>query len=68
MISYDVFWETLKRKNVSQYSLIEKHNVSAGLLSSMRRGDFLTLRKIIDLCEILDCDIQDIVTYIPDEK
>lgn len=66
MICYDVFWKTLKQKNVSQYALIEKFGISTSVLTRMRRNDYLGLRKIEDLCKILDCDICDIVRYIPD--
>jgi len=66
MISYDIFWRTLKQKNVSQYALIEKFGISTSVLTRMRRNDYLGLRKIEDLCKILDCDICDIVRYIPD--
>lgn len=66
MISYNIFWETLKQKNVSQYTLIEKHGISSSVLTRIRRGDYLGLRKIEDLCKILECDISDIVRYIPD--
>ena len=67
MITYDVFWLTLKRRKVSQYALIYKHGISASVLSRMRKGDYLGLRKIEDLCKILDCDIGDVVRYVPDE-
>lgn len=66
MISYDVFWKTLQEKGISQYTLIEKHGISTSVLTRMRRGDYLGLRKIEDLCKILDCDIGDIVRYVKD--
>jgi len=66
MISYDIFWRTLKQKNMSQYALIEKFGISSSVLTRMRRNDYLGLRKIDDLCKVLDCDICDIVRYIPD--
>ena len=66
MICYDAFWETLKQKNISQYALIEKYGISSSGLTRMRRGEYLGLRKIEDLCKILNCDICDIVRYIPD--
>lgn len=67
VISYEAFWQTLKRKNISQYTLIEKHGISTSVLTRIRRGDYLGLRKIEDLCRILDCDVCDIVRYIPDD-
>ena len=68
MVSYDIFWKTLKEKNVSTYKLIEKHNISPSVLTRMRRNEYLGLRKIEDFCKILECDISDIVRYIPDNK
>lgn len=67
MIKYDIFWSTLKEKNISQYALIEKFGISSSVLTRMRRNDYLSLRKIEDLCKILNCDICDIVRYIPDK-
>lgn len=68
MISYDVFWETLKEKGVSQYALIEKYGISASVLTRIRRNDYLGLRKIDDLCKILKCNISDIVRYVDDDS
>lgn len=67
MICYDVFWETLKRKGISQYKLIKDYNISASVFTRMRRNDYLGLRKVEDLCEALDCDVSDIVRYIKDK-
>jgi len=63
MISYKPFWATLKQKNISQYAIVEKYGISSSVLTRMRRNDYLGLRKIEDLCKILDCDICDIVRY-----
>lgn len=68
MISYNIFWDTLKQKGVSQYILIEKYGISSSVLTRMRRGDYLGLRKIEDLCKILECDISDIVRYLPNKN
>ncbi len=65
MISYDKFWETLKNKEVSTYALVEKHGLSSSVLQRMRNGEYLSLRKIDDLCRILECEIGDIVEYVP---
>lgn len=67
MISYAPFWKTLKQKHMSQYILIEKHGISASVLTRIRRSEYLGLRKIEDLCKIMECDVCDIVQYIPDE-
>nr|WP_092070112.1 helix-turn-helix transcriptional regulator [Dendrosporobacter quercicolus]NSL48131.1 helix-turn-helix transcriptional regulator [Dendrosporobacter quercicolus DSM 1736]SDM06463.1 DNA-binding transcriptional regulator, XRE family [Dendrosporobacter quercicolus] len=68
MISYEVFWRTLHREGVTTYMLREKHNISPNTLTRMRKGEYLSLRTIEDLCRILNCKIQDIVEYIPDKE
>lgn len=68
MITYDVFWKTLKAKGFSQYKLTKEYDISASVFTRMRRNEYLGLRKIEDLCKALDCDISDIVRFISDEN
>ncbi|MFR7589844.1 MAG: helix-turn-helix domain-containing protein [Longibaculum sp.] len=64
MISFEPFFETLKRKGITQYTLIKYHNVSRGTLDALRKNKSVTLNTILDLCLILDCDIQDVVKIV----
>lgn len=68
MISYEPFWETLKSRGVSTYTLREKHNINPNTLTRMKNNKYLSMRTIEDLCEILNCEIQEIVKYIPKDK
>lgn len=63
MISYEPLWNTLKRKNISQYQLITKYGVSAGQLSRLRANSHVSTHTLDRLCEILDCNLEDIATY-----
>lgn len=65
MIVYKPFWETIKIKNISTYALIEKYGINSNTLTRMRANKYLSMRTINDLCEILDCRIEDIAEYIP---
>lgn len=64
MIVYDNLWETLKRKNISQYKLINEYHFSAGQLSRLRANAHVNSHTIDTLCEILDCNVSDIMTYV----
>lgn len=68
MISYAPLWRTLKEKQISQYTLINKYHVSTGTLDAFRKGSSVTLNTLHDLCMILECDIQDIVTFRPEKN
>lgn len=67
MITFDPFWETLKRKQISQYMLIEEYGVSTGTLDALRKNRSITLNTLNDFCNLLQCDITDIIQYTPDE-
>lgn len=63
MISYEPFWETMKRKNITSYTLVNKHKVSNGTLTRMRKNNPMSTNTLDDLCNILDCEVQDIVIH-----
>ncbi len=63
MISYEPFWKTLKKKNITQYQLINTYGISAGQLSRMRANNHISTHTIDNLCDILECEISDIAEY-----
>ena len=68
LISYKPFWETLKRKNISTYALINRYNISSATINRMKQGGGISTMKIDDFCRILDCRVEDILLYLPEEK
>lgn len=68
MINYDALWETMKKKNISQYVLINKYNVSRGLIHRLKNNESVTTHSIDMLCEILDCDVQEVMTCDREKK
>ena len=64
MISYEPLWETLKKKNITTYTLIYKHGISSATIDRIKKGGGISTAKINDLCQILDCDVQDIIKFI----
>ena len=67
MITFEPFWETIKDKNISQYSLIKDYGFSTGTLDALRKNDSVTLKTINDICNKLNIDISDIIKYSPDK-
>jgi len=65
LISYKPFWETLKKKNITTYALINKHNISSATIDRMKKGKGISTMKIDDFCRILDCKVDDIIEYLP---
>jgi DNA-binding Xre family transcriptional regulator len=67
MITYSPFWSTLKKSNESTYTLINNHHISSATIDKLRKNKPLTTTTINDLCRILNCNIEDIAQYSPDE-
>ena len=68
MIVFDPLWDTMKRRNITQYALIKEHGVSTGTLDALRKNRSVTLHTINDLCRILRCGVSDIRRYVPEEE
>lgn len=68
MISYDPLWNTLKLKGISTYKLRKDYNFSKGTLDRLKQGKNITMETLNCLCEILECDICDVIQYKSDKK
>ena len=67
LISYRPFYETLLRKGVTEYHLIYKQGIDSNLIQRMKHGKPMTTTTLNTLCEVLDCRVEDILEYVPDE-
>ncbi len=70
MVKYDRLWETMKRKNVSQYRLINHYKISAGQLGRLRKNRYVSTHTLEMLCRILECGVEDVIEIVfdPSEK
>ena len=67
MIKYDKLWDTMKQRKISQYALYEHYGISRSLLDRLRKNENVQTYTIGRLCSILECQVEDIMTYVPDE-
>lgn len=68
MITYKPFYETLKRKNISTYKLINTYGVSRSLIDRLKHNKPISTVTLNDLCEILECEVKDILLYEKESK
>lgn len=67
-ISYQRFWDLLKEKGLNQYILINKLGVRSSLLYRLRHNMDSRLSTLMDLCELLDCELNDIVEFVQEKQ
>lgn len=68
MISYNNLWNVMREKGISQYALIKNYHISPGQLTRLKRNESVSTNTIEMFCRILDCQVGDIMQYIPDEE
>ncbi len=67
MIVFDNLWETLRQRGISQYKLIKDYKISSGQLDRLRKNSYVSTFTINQLCEILECKIEDIAEFKSDK-
>lgn len=68
MIIYNKLWETMKKRGISQYKLNKEYHISTGIIDKLRKNATVTTYTLNNLCKILNCDLNDIVEYIPNDE
>ncbi|MBP5490432.1 MAG: helix-turn-helix transcriptional regulator [Lachnospiraceae bacterium] len=68
MITCAKLFQTMKEKHISSYRLINYYQISRSMLDRLKHDKPITTTTLNSLCEILDCRVEDIITYIPDKK
>ena len=67
MISYDPLWKTMKERGATTYTLQVKGQISSSTIRRLKAGDSVSTNTLDALCKILQCNLADIVLYLPDE-
>ncbi len=66
MISYDNLWNVMREKGISQYALIKNYHISPAQITRLKRNESVSTHTIEMFCKILNCEVGDIMRYIPD--
>ena len=66
MIKYDKLWATMKEKGITKYALYTEYHFSKSLLYRLQHNEGINMNTIDMLCNILDCNIEDIATHYKD--
>lgn len=68
MISYEPMWSTLQTKGITKYQLIYHYGLSSNTLRRMSHNEPISSTTLNELCLILGCNVQDIMTFEPTES
>ena len=63
IVSYNGLWKLLIDKNMTRKDLEAKAKVSASTVAKMGRGELVAMAVLLRICEYMDCNIGDIVSF-----
>ena len=61
MFDYSPLWETMKKRGITTYVLINKYEMSSRTISNLKHNKSITMETLAKLCSILGCQPNDIV-------
>ncbi len=68
MIDFSPFWKTLENSNENWYTLTNRYHMSNSTLHRLKHNKDISTKTLNDLCRILNCKVEDILRYIPNDN
>ena len=67
-ISYKKLWKLLIDKDMMKKDLQREAHTSWATVTKMSRGEVVSTEVLMKICNMLHCDVGDIVAFIEDEQ
>lgn len=67
-VSYKKLFHLMIDKGMTNAELMEKGGFSANIITRLKRNNYVALDSIERICLALECGVDDILEFIPDEK
>ena len=68
MILYTTLWKTMQQRKVTTYTLRFKCGMSHATVQRLQNNLPVSTHTLNRLCEILNCRLEDIAEYVPENK
>jgi DNA-binding Xre family transcriptional regulator len=65
--SYNRLWKLLIDKNINKQKLKELSGISSASVAKLRKGQNVTTNVLLNICNALDCNVEDIMEFVKDE-
>lgn len=67
-VSYKRLWKLLIDKDMKKRDLKEAAKLSPSLMSSLNQDKSVTVNTLSRICEVLNCQVEDVMEIVPDES
>lgn len=63
-VKYDKLFHLLIDRKISTAQLAKKAQVSANIITRLKRDEYISIESIEKLCNALDCGVDDILEFV----
>lgn len=67
-VSYKRLFHLLIERDMTNAQLQQQAGFSANIITRMKRNGYLSLDTIESICRVLNCGVDDILEFVPDEE
>ena len=67
-VRYNKLWKLLIDKNMKKKELGEAARISNSLIAKLGKNENVTVDVLVRICTALDCGIDDIMEFVPDDR
>lgn len=67
-VSYKKLQHILIERNISNSQLMRLSNISANIISKIKKDQYIALDKVESICTALNCTPNDILVFLPDDE
>ena len=65
-VSYKKLFHLMIDKGMTNAELMEKGGFSANIITRLKRNNYVSLDSIEKICKVLNCGVDDILEFLPD--
>ena len=66
-ISYQSLWNTLKERGMRKEDLRLAAGLTTNMIANMGKGEHISMKTLLRICEALNCEITDVIELVSDE-
>lgn len=67
-IRYNKLWKKLIDENMMKVDLRDQAGITTNALAKLGKNEHLSTQVLEKVCNVLHCEIQDIMEFVPDEE
>lgn len=67
-VSYKRLFHLMIEKGMTNAQLQQKAGFSANIITRLKRNGYISLESIESICYVMNCGVDDILEFIPEDK